>query len=61
MNKCLRHAEHTILVLQSLGYGVNFKKFFLTPATELEHLRLWWDSIDMTVSLPYLRRRWTIL
>ena len=37
-------------MLQSQGYGVNFKKSFLKPATELQHLRLLWGSIGITVS-----------
>ena len=48
----LSNAELTIFKLQSLGYGVNFKKSFLTPATKLEHLKPWCDSINMTASLP---------
>lgn len=49
---CARHAEITILVLQSLGYGVNFEKSALVPATTVEHLGFIWDSCAMTLSLP---------
>ena len=49
---CVRHAEITVLVLQALGYGVNFNKSSLTPSQSIEHLGLVWDSAGMTVSIP---------
>ena len=49
---CRLHAEITILVLQDLGYGVNFEKSALTPSRTVEHLGFMWDSNKMLVSLP---------
>ena len=49
---CARHAEIVVLVLQCLGYGINFAKSSLEPARVIEHLGFIWDSRDMTVSLP---------
>ena len=40
---CRLHAEITILVLQDLGYGVNFGKSALTPSKTVEHLGFTWD------------------
>ena len=49
---CRQHTELVILVLQSLGYGVNFAKSALTPSRTVDHLGLCWDSEAMTVALP---------
>ena len=49
---CVRHAEITVLLLQALGYGVNFNKSSLSPAHTIEHLGLVWDADGLTVSLP---------
>ena len=49
---CRLHAEITILVLQDLGYGVNFEKSALTSLKTVEHLGFTWDSNRMMVSLP---------
>ena len=35
---CRLQAEKTILVLQDLGYGVNFGKSALKPSKTVEHL-----------------------
>ena len=49
---CHLHAEITILVLQDLGYGVNFGKSALTPSKTVDHLGFTWDSNKMLVLLP---------
>ena len=49
---CRLHAEITTLVLQDLGYGVNFGKSALTPSKTVEHLGFTWDSTKMLVLLP---------
>ena len=48
---CRLHAEITILVLQDLGYGVNFEKSALIPSKTAEHLGFIWDSNKMLVLL----------
>lgn len=53
---CARHAHITVLLLQCLGYGVNFAKSSLTPARHIEHLGFAWDSVGLTVSLPQVKR-----
>ena len=49
---CHRHIKITILLLQNLGYGVNFGKSAFTPSKTVEHLGFTWDSDNMMVSLP---------
>ena len=53
--QCYRHAEIVILILQCLGYGVNFEKSSLVPSKEIEHLGFTWDSRKMTVSIPQVK------
>ena len=50
--RCLLHTEIAILVLQSLGFGVNFEKSSLTPKQQIEHLGFLWDTTAMSVSVP---------
>ena len=49
---CQHHAKITILVLQSLGYRVNFEKSPLVTSRVVVHLGFMWDSGNMTISLP---------
>ena len=49
---CRYHAKITILVLQGLGYRVNFEKSALAPSRVVEHLGLMWDSSYMTILFP---------
>ena len=53
--QCYRNAEIVILILQCLGYGVNFEKSSLIPNKQIEHLGFLWDSEGMTVSLPQVK------
>ena len=46
---CKYHAETTMLVLQSLGYGVNFEKSALVLSRIVEQLDFMWNSGDMTI------------
>ena len=48
---CKFHAELVLLVLQDLGYGINFKKSAFKLAQIVEHLGFTWHSDSMTVSL----------
>ena len=50
--ECLLQTQITILVLQTLGFSVNFEKSMLTPSKSVEHLGFIWNSETMTVSLP---------
>ena len=49
--KCLLCAHIAIVVLQCLGFGINFEKSSLIPKQSIEHLGLEWNSVLMTVSL----------
>ena len=50
---CRLHAE--IVILQDLGYGVNFGKSSLVPSKTVEHLGFVWNSNKMLVSLPQVK------
>ena len=49
---CRLHAVSVILVLQDLGYGINFGKSALSPSKVVKHLGFVWDSDRMLISLP---------
>ena len=46
---CRIHMEITILVLQDLGYRINFGKSALVPSKVVVHLDFIWNSDDMTI------------
>ena len=52
---CRLHADIVILVLQDLGYDVNFGKSAITPSKSVEYLGFIWDSNKMLVSLPQVK------
>ena len=49
---CRIHANITILVLQDLGYGINFRKLALPSTKVVIPLGFIWNSEDMTITLP---------
>lgn len=49
--ECLKDTQSTIILLQSLGYVINFDKSQLTPTQVIEHLGVNIDSVKMTVSV----------
>ena len=49
---CRIHIEITILVLQDLGYGINFRKLALVPSKVVVYLGFTWNSDDKTNWLP---------
>ena len=50
--QCRLQTEIVILVLQCLGFGVNFSKSNLVPTRVIEHLGFSFDTINMTISVP---------
>lgn len=54
-SSCLACIEDTIVLLQKLGFCVNYEKSVLTPTRNIEYLGNIIDTISMTVSLPARR------
>ena len=49
---CYLHTQVAIIILQCLGFEVNFCKSVLDPSQFIAHIGFDWDSRRMTISLP---------